>query len=77
MFDVVTVFAREGVLIKMMYVDNLVFMCETIYGFRNKFCECDEVYENNGMKVNLMDTGIMLSGGTTKNRLSVSKLYLW
>ena len=61
MFDVVTVLAREGVLMKMTYVDKLVLMCETIYGFRNKFCECDEVYENNGLKVNLMDTRIMLS----------------
>ena len=34
--DVVTEFAREGVLSELQYADNLVLMSETIEGLRNK-----------------------------------------
>ena len=35
--DVVTEFAREGVLSELLYADELVLMSETIEGLRNKF----------------------------------------
>ena len=35
--DVVTLFARESGLSKLLYADDLVLMSETIVGVRNKF----------------------------------------
>ena len=44
--DVVTEFAREGVLGELMYADDLVLMSETIEGHSNKLLNWKEVFES-------------------------------
>ena len=46
--DVVTEFAREGVLSELLYADDLVLMSETIKGLRNKFLKWKEAFESKG-----------------------------
>ena len=62
MVDVVTEFAREGVLSELLYADNLVLMSEIIEGFDNKFLNWMEAFESKGLKVNLGKTKIMVKG---------------
>ena len=50
---VVTELARDGWLIGLMYVDDLVLMSETIEGLMNKFIEWEEAFESMGLKVKL------------------------
>ena len=70
--DVVTEFAREGALSELLYVDDVVLMSETIEGLRNKFLKCKEAFESMGLKVNLAKTTVMVSGGVTKDGMSIS-----
>ena len=72
--DVVTEFAREGALRKLLYADDLVLMSETIEGLRNKFFKWKEAFESQGLKVNLGKIKAMVSGGIAKNGLSNSKV---
>ena len=51
--DVVTEFAREGVLSELLYADDLVLMSETIEGLTDKFFNWNEAFESKGLKVNL------------------------
>ena len=44
--DVVTEFARDGVLSELLYADDLVLMSETIEGLRNKFLRWKEAFES-------------------------------
>ena len=46
--DVVTEFAREGVLSKLLYADDLVLMSETIERLRNKLLKWKEAFESKG-----------------------------
>ena len=48
--DVVTEFAREGMLSELLYAVDLVMMSETIEGLRNKFSKWKEYYESKGLK---------------------------
>ena len=48
MVDVVTEFAREGVLSQLLYVDDLVLMSETIEGHNDKFLKWKEASERRG-----------------------------
>ena len=53
MVDVVTEFAREVALSELLYADDLVLMCETIEGLRDKFLKWKEAFESKGLKANL------------------------
>ena len=46
--DVVTEFAREGAQSELLYADDLVLMCETIKGIRNKLIKWKEAFESKG-----------------------------
>ena len=72
--DVVTEFAREGVLCELLCADDLVQMSETIKGLRNKFIKWKEAFECKGLKVNLGKTTVMVSGGISKEGMSKSKV---
>ena len=67
-------FTREGALIELLYVDDLVLMSETIEGLRNKFLKWKESFESNCLKVNLGKTKVVVSGGITKDDMSTSKV---
>ena len=53
MVDVVTEFARGGVLSELLYADDLVLMSETIEGLSDKSIKRKEAFESKGFKVNL------------------------
>ena len=72
--DVVTEFARGDALSGMLYADDLVLMSETIEGLRSKFLKWKEAFESKGLKVNLVKTKVMVSGGITKDGMSISKV---
>ena len=72
--DIVTELAREGVLSDLRYADDLVLMSETIDGLRDEFMELMDVVESQGLKANLGKTKVMVSGGITKDGLSISKV---
>ena len=44
--DVVTEFAREGVLSELLYANDLVLMSETIEGLGDKFLKWKDVFES-------------------------------
>ena len=64
----------EGVLIKLLYADDLVLMCETIKGLMNKFLKWKEAFESKGLKVSLGKTKANVSGGIARDGLSKSKV---
>ena len=72
--DVITEFAREGVLSEFLYADDLVLMSETFVGLRNKFLKWQEAFESKGLKVNFGKTMVMVSSSITKDGLSKSKV---
>ena len=67
MVDVVTEFAREGVLSVLLYADDLVLMSETIEGLWNKLLKWKETIESKGLEVKLGKTNVMVSGSITKD----------
>ena len=60
MIDVVTEFAREGVLSELLYADDLVLMNQTIEGLRYVYLKWKEAFESKGLKVNLGKTKMLL-----------------
>ena len=68
--DVVTEFAREGALSKLLYADDLVLMSETIMGLRSKLRKWKVAFEGKGLNVNLWKTKVMASSSITKDGLS-------
>ena len=68
--DVVTEFAREGVLNELLYVDDFVLMRETIEGLMDKFLTLKEAFEIKGLKVNVGKAEVMVSNGITQDGLS-------
>jgi len=70
--DVVTENARESLMSKMLYADDLVLMSETMEGLREKFWKWKEVFESKELKVNLGKTKAMVSG--TDDELSAGKV---
>ena len=66
--------AREHALRELLYANDLVLMSETIVVLTSKFLKWKEVFESNGLKVNLGKTKVMVSGSITKNGLSKSKV---
>ena len=76
--DVVTEFAREGVLSELLYADDFVLICEAVEGLRNMLLKWKDVSESQGLKVNLGITKVMVSGGITKDGLSKSiVIHVW
>ena len=71
--DVVTEFARDGVLSELLYADDLVLMSETIEGLRNKFLRWKEALDSKDSKVNFGKTKVMVSGGITNDGISKCK----
>ena len=59
---------------ELLHADDLVLMCETIEGLRNKFMKWNNAFECKGLKVNIGKTKIMVIGGITKDGLSKSKV---
>eukprot|EP00106_Octopus_bimaculoides_P001636 XP_014769078.1 PREDICTED: sodium-dependent phosphate transporter 1-B-like [Octopus bimaculoides] len=57
--DVVMDSAREGLLMEILYADDLVLMSETMEELREKFWKWKEVFESKGLKVNLRKTKVM------------------
>ena len=72
--DVVTEFAREGVLSELLYSGDSIPMSETTEGLRNKFLKWKETFESHSLKDNLVNTKVMVSGGITKDGMSKSKV---
>ena len=72
--DVVTEFARDGALSKLLYADVLVLMSETIMGLRNKVLEWKEAIESKGLIVNLGRTKVVVYSGMTKDGMSKGKV---
>ena len=70
----VTEFARMGALSKLLYADDLVLMCETIEGLKNKFLKWMHAFDSKGLKVILGKTKVMVSGGITNDGLSKSNV---
>ena len=73
--DVVTEFAREVAISKLLYADYLVLMSETIDGLSNKFLKLKEAFESKDLKVNLGKIKVMVRGSITKDVISKSKIH--
>ena len=71
---VVTKFAREVALSELLYAYDLILMRETIGGLMKKYLKWKESVESKGLKVNLVKTKVMVSGGITKDGTSKSKI---
>ena len=71
----VTKLTREGVLSAFLYADYSILISETIEGLRNMFSKWKEAFETNGLKDNVGNTKVMVSGGITKDGLSKSTFY--
>ena len=72
--DVVTEFAREGVLCELLNADDLVLMSVAIEGLGNNFLNWKEVFESKGLKVILEITKVTVSGDITKDGLFEGKV---
>ena len=60
--DVISENAREGLMNKILYADDLVLMSESIESLREKFLNMNEAFESKGLKVNLKKITVMVSG---------------
>ena len=63
-----------AMLSELQYADDLVLMSEKIEGFINKFLKWNKAFESKGLKVNLRNTKVMVTGGIQKNGLPKSKV---
>ena len=72
--DVVTEFAREGVLSELLYADDLFVMSVTMGGLRNTFLKWKEAFESKYLKVCLGKTKVMVSVGFTMDGMSKGKV---
>ena len=68
--DVVTEMGREGVVSELLHADDLVLMNETIKIFRI----WKDPFMSKGKRANFEENKVMVSGGTTKDGLSRSKV---
>ena len=64
--DVVTEFAREGVLSELLYAGDLALMSETIEGLSNTFIKWKKAFDSKGLKVNVGKTKEIVCGGIKK-----------
>ena len=65
--DVVIELAREGVLKKLLYADNLLLTSETIERLRTKPRKWKETFENKGLKVSFGKSKEIDSSGITND----------
>ena len=61
----------------MLYPDDLVAISKIIEGFRNKLIKWKEAFESKGLEVNLGKTKVMVSGGISKDGMSVKANSVW
>ena len=54
--------AREGLMNKILYADDLVLMSESMENLKEKFLKWKEAFESKGLKVNLKKAKVMVSG---------------
>ena len=59
--DVISEHAREGLMNKILYADDLVLMSESIENLKEKFLKWKEAFESKGLKMNLKKTKVMVS----------------
>ena len=64
--DVIWENAREGLMNKILYADDLVLMSESIENSKNKFLKWKEAFESKGLKVSLKKTKVMVSSSKGK-----------
>ena len=69
--DVFTELTGEGVFSDSLYADDLVLMRETFEGLRNKFRKLKEAFKCKGLKVDLRKAKDIVSGGITKDDISI------
>ena len=62
MVDVITESVRNGLMSEMFYADDLILTSETMEGLRAKFWKWKEALESKGLKVNLGETKVVVSG---------------
>ena len=60
--DVISENAREGLMNKILYEDDLVLISESIETLKEKFLKWKEAFESKGLKVNLKKNKVMVSG---------------
>ena len=70
--DVVRENVRNGLMSEMLYTDDLIWTTETMERLREKFWKWKEVFESQGLKVNLGKTKVVVSGAEIE--VSVSKV---
>jgi hypothetical protein len=61
--DVVSAEVRQGLLMELLYADDLVIMGESLKELEKKFLEWKRVMESKGLKVNVNKTKIMVGDG--------------
>ena len=64
--DIVSEFSREDEMSELLYTDDIVLMSETIKGLRNLFLKWMEAFVSKVFKIGLMNTKLMVRGGSIK-----------
>ena len=72
----VTELAR-GMLSGLLYAYDLDLVNETIRGFRNKYRKCKEFFLIKGLRVNLVETEVIVIKDISKDGLCKCKAYLF
>ena len=54
--------AREGLMNKILYADDLILMSKSIANLKKKFLKWKEAFESKGLKVSLKKTKVIASG---------------
>ena len=70
--DVVTEYAREGLLNEILFANDLVLMSESLEDLRERFQRWKSALEGKGLKVNVGKTKMMVSG--TEGEIALSKI---
>ena len=65
--DVVTKNAREDLMKKVLYEDDLVLMTETMEGLKERFLKCRSALESKRLKVDLEKTKVVVCGSKVKS----------
>ena len=68
----ITESVRNGLMSEMLYADDLVLTSETMEGLGEKFWKWKEAFESKGLKVNLEQTKVVVSGA--EGEVTVSKI---
>ena len=60
--DVISEYAREGLMNEILYADGLVLISESMENLKKKFLKLKEAFESKGLQVNIKKTKVMVSG---------------